>query len=69
MMSIAVPLLSLGLLVLVGSALTLAAGPLTAADAVPLCCQRRVDAFARRIRLTVLAAALAAVAGLVLLVG
>ncbi|MCU1606764.1 MAG: hypothetical protein JWP46_3229, partial [Modestobacter sp.] len=45
-MSIAVPLLSLGLLILVGSALTLAAGPLTAADAVPLCCQRRVDAFA-----------------------
>ncbi|MCU1604382.1 MAG: hypothetical protein JWP46_847 [Modestobacter sp.] len=67
-MSFAVPLLSLGLLVLVGSTLTLAAAPLTPADAVPLCCQRRVDAFGRRVRLTVLAAALTAVAGVVLLV-
>ncbi|MCW2676940.1 MAG: hypothetical protein JWR70_1980 [Modestobacter sp.] len=67
-MSFAVPLLSLGLLVLVGTALTLAAAPLTPSDAVPLCCRRRVDAFARWARPTVLAAVLAAGAGVVLLV-
>jgi hypothetical protein len=62
-MSFAVPLLSLGLLVVVGSTLTLAVAGLTPADAVPACCQRRVEAFARRARLTVLAGALAAVVG------
>jgi hypothetical protein len=62
-MSFAVPLLSLGLLVVVGSTLTLAVAGLTPTDAVPACCQRRVEAFARRARVTVLAGVLAAVVG------
>jgi hypothetical protein len=62
-MSFAVPLLSLGLLVAVGAALTLAVAGLTPTDAVPACCQRRVDAFARRARVTVLAGVLAAAVG------
>jgi hypothetical protein len=67
-MSLAVPLLSLGLLVLAGSVLTRAAAVLTPADAVPACCRRRVDAFARRARLTVVVGVLAAVAGAAVLV-
>jgi hypothetical protein len=68
-MSFAVPLFSLGLLVVVGSTLTLAVTSLTPTDAVPACCQRRVEAFARRARLTVLAGVLVALVGAAFLAG
>ena len=66
-MSFALPLLSQGLLVVVGAALTLAVAGLTPSEAVPRCCQRRVDAFARRARATLSAGALTAVVGAFLL--
>ncbi|GAB3344537.1 hypothetical protein [Modestobacter lapidis] len=62
-MSFAVALLSLGLLVGLGSVLTVAAAGRTPTDAVPACCRRRVEAFARRARVTVLAGVLAALVG------
>ena len=64
-MSFAFPLFSLGLLVAVGSGLTLAVAGLTPSEAVPRCCRRRVDTFARRARFTVVAGLLVAVVGVV----
>lgn len=61
------PLLLLGLLTLLGTVVTVLVAPLAPRDAVPVCCRRRVDAFAARARLTMLAAAAVAVAGAALL--
>ena len=65
---VAVPVLLLGLLTLFGTAVTVLVGPLTPRSTVPLCCRRRVDAFAGRSRLTMLIALLLIGAGVVLLV-
>jgi hypothetical protein len=62
-MSFAVPLLSLGLLVVVGSTLPLAVAGLTPTDAVLVCRRRPVEAFARRARVTVMAGAPAVIVG------
>ncbi|MCU1667099.1 MAG: hypothetical protein JWP40_26 [Blastococcus sp.] len=68
--SVAVRVFLLGVLTLLGTVVTLHVAPLTPRNAVPICCRRRVDAFAARARLTLLAAGVTAAAGaLLLLVG
>lgn len=57
----------LGLLTLLGTVVTVLVAPMTPREAVPLCCRRRVDAFAVRARLTLLAATGVAALGVVLL--
>jgi hypothetical protein len=49
------PLVLLGLLALLGTVVTLLVAPLTPRDVVPICCRRRVDAFAARGRVMLLA--------------
>ena len=58
----------LGVLTLLGTLVTVLVTPLTPRDAVPVCCRRRVDAFALRARLTLLIATAVAALGVVLLV-
>lgn len=61
------PMLLLGGLTLLGTVVTVLVAPLTPRSTVPLCCRRRVDAFAVFARLFMAAGALLAAAGLVLL--
>ena len=65
--SVAVHVLLLGVLTLLGTVVTLVVAPLTPRDSVPVCCRRRVDAFAARARVTLLAGGVAAAAGTLLL--
>jgi hypothetical protein len=65
--SVAVRIVLLGLLTLLGTVVTLVVAPLTPRNSVPICCRRRVDAFAARARLTLLTAGVIAAAGVLLL--
>ena len=58
----------LGLLTLLGTVVTVLVAPLTPRDSVPLCCRRRVDAFAVLARPTLLVEVAVLVVGVVLLV-
>jgi hypothetical protein len=44
------PLVLIGVLTLLGTVVTLLGAPLTPRDLVPLCCRRRLDAFAAHAR-------------------
>ena len=60
------PLVLLGLLSLLGTVVTLLVAPLTPRDVVPVCCRRRVDAFAARRRVMLLASLVLLGAGVLL---
>jgi hypothetical protein len=60
------PLLLIGLLTLLGTVVTLLVAPLTPRDAVPVCCRRRVDAFAAHARVTLLGSVVLLTAGVLL---
>jgi hypothetical protein len=64
---VGVPVLLLGALTFLGTLATGLVAPLTPRSSVPVCCRRRVDAFAARTRITLLAALLSVGAGTVLL--
>jgi hypothetical protein len=61
------PLILLGLLTLLGTVVTLLVAPLTPRDVVPVCCRRRVDAFAAHARITLLASLVLLGAGVLVL--
>jgi hypothetical protein len=48
------PLVLIGILTLLGTVVTLLVAPLTPRDVVPVCCRRRVDAFAAHARVMLL---------------
>jgi len=48
------PLVLIGVLTLLGTVATLLVAPLTPRDVVPVCCRRRVDAFAAHARIMLL---------------
>jgi hypothetical protein len=60
------PLVLIGVLTLVGTVVTLLVAPLTPRESVPVCCRRRVDAFAAHARVTLLGSLLLLGAGGVL---
>ncbi|MGY1672464.1 hypothetical protein [Geodermatophilus sp. SYSU D00710] len=67
MSDVAVPVLLLGLLTLLGTAVFVLVAPLTPRDEVPACCRPRVDSFAAHTRGTLMAAGTATGVGAVLL--
>ena len=60
------PLVLIGVLTLVGTVATLLVAPLTPRDVVPVCCRRRVDAFAAHARLMLLGSLTLVAAGILL---
>lgn len=60
------PLILLGLLTLLGTVVTLLVAPLTPRGVVPVCCRRRVDAFAAHARVTLLTSLAVVGAGVLL---
>ena len=62
------PLVVIGVLALVGTVVTLLVAPLTPRDVVPVCCRRRVDAFAAHARAELLGSLALLVAGILLVI-
>ena len=60
------PLVVIGVMALVGTVVTLLVAPLTPRDVVPVCCRRRVDAFAAHARAELLGSLALLVAGILL---
>lgn len=60
------PLVLIGVLALLGTVATLLVAPLTPRDVVPVCCRRRVDAFAAHARAELIGSFALLVAGVLL---
>ncbi|MCW2694673.1 MAG: hypothetical protein JWM48_1144 [Mycobacterium sp.] len=60
------PLVLIGVLTLLGTVVTLLVLPVTPRDMVPLCCRRRVDAFAAHARVLLVASLVPLGAGVLL---